>query len=84
MFMFVMHARAIVEGFESHPRCGICSCDGRNRAGAPEEAPRTVPPAVVRCALEPPVNRVGDRALNGPHAFRLNAGLGNSPTNRDF
>ena len=41
-------------------------------------------PAVVRCALEPPVNRVGDRAMNGPHAFRLNAGLGNSPTNRDL
>ena len=40
--------------------------------------------AVVRCALEPPVNRVGDRAMNGPHAFRLNAGLGNNPINRDF
>jgi hypothetical protein len=52
--------------------------------GAPEDAPRTVPPAVVRCALEPPVNRVGDRAMNGPHAFLLNAGLGNNPINRDF
>ena len=82
--MFGIHVRAIVEGFESHPRCGICSCDGRNRVGALEEAPRPVPPAVERRALQPPINGVGDRAINGPHAFPLNAGLDNNPTNRDF
>src|SRR5262245_4906852 len=66
MFMFGIHVRAIVEGFESHPRCGICSCDGRNRAGAPEEAPRTVQPAVERWALQPPINDVGSTAPSMP------------------
>ena len=86
MFMFGIHARAVVEGFESHPRCGICSCDGRNRIGAAEQAPGPVPPAVERRALQPPINSVGDRAISGPHAFPLNVALGNNPlpTNRDF
>ena len=81
--MFGIHARAVVEGFESRPRRRLCSCDG-NRIGAAEEAPRPVPPAVERRALQPPINGVGDRAINGPHAFLLNAGLGNNPINRDF
>jgi hypothetical protein len=54
MFIFIIHTRAIVEGFKSHPRCGICSCDGRNRIGAAEEAPRVeppVPPKVERSVL---------------------------------
>src|SRR5262249_20978164 len=59
----------------------VGSCDG---FGTPEQAPRPVPPAVERRALQPPINGVGDRAINGPHAFPLNAGLDNNPTNRDF
>ena len=84
MFMFGIHARAAVEGFESHPRCGICSCDGAKPRGRSRRRTASCPVRVERRALEPPVNRVGDRSINGPHAFPLNAGLDNNPTNRDF
>jgi len=56
MFIFIIHTRAIVEGFKSHPRCGICSCDGRNRIGAAEVAPRWASRPAKGRALRPTDN----------------------------
>jgi len=40
MFIFLMRARAIVESFESRPRCRSASCYGWDHFRAAEEAPR--------------------------------------------
>jgi hypothetical protein len=49
----------------------------------PSPSPLPLQPALP-VYKPPPINSVGDRVTNCLHSFRLNAGLGNSPTNRGF